>query len=151
MAKRNSSSNQLPVFEAKVVDSQLVGIKRPPGINFSKDTYSTLYHGKTFWTGELAEGDLAEGDLVLIDPEPTPIAGDYVVIWVKGESEPFIEKLALSFLRDTIGKEIHPGSNAIPSLSIELPDGFMRMVPCSKLEKVHKIIGKVPALSEVAA
>jgi hypothetical protein len=146
MAKRNSSSNQLPIFEAKVVDSQLVGIKRPPSITFSKDTYSTLYHGKTFWTGELVEGDL-----VVIDPERTPVAGDYVVIWVKGESEPFIEKLALSFLRDTIGKEIHPGSNAIPSLSIALPDGFMRMAPCSKLEKVHSIIGKVPSLSEVAA
>lgn len=146
MAKRNSSSNQLPVFQAKVVDSQLVGIKRPPGIAFSNDTYSTLYHGKTFWTGELVEGDL-----ILIDPEPIPSVGDYVVIWVKGETDPFVEKLALSFLPDTIGKEIHPDSNAIPSLSISLPDGFMRMCPCSKVEKVHKIIGKVPLDRETAA
>lgn len=146
MAKRDSSSNQLTVFEAKVIDSQLVGIKRPKSITFSEDTYSTLYHGKTFWSGELMEGDI-----VVIDPKQTPVAGDYVVIWPKEEKEPFIEKMALSFLADTVGKEIHPDSNAIPSISIEMPNGFMRMVPCSKLEKVHKIIGKVPALNEVAA
>ena len=145
MATSDFTSNRLPIFKVKLTDSKIVGFKKPHKIILSKDAYAINYYGSAFWTGEFQEGDI-----VIADPQAIPSHGDYVVIFIKGQKEPVVEQMALSYLPDTIGKTLHPESNAIPTLSISRPNDVLKFVPCHKLEKVHKIIGKAYEHKEVA-
>lgn len=139
MADANFSKNVLPEFEVTLKDNQIVDLKMPKGFALGEEVYAIQFTGND-WTGELQDGDF-----VFADPSELPVTDDYVVIWAKGISTPALEKMALSFMPGSIGSAIHPESNAIPMLSIARPGGYVRTVPCHKLEKVHKIIGKARA------
>lgn len=90
-----------------------------------------------YWSGELKEGDLA-----FVDPNAIAIKGDYVAIYPKGGSVPIIEQMAFAYMPDSIGQTPHSESNVLAVLSLKRPNGFVRAVECSKVDKVHKVVGK---------
>jgi len=108
----------------------------PHGLVLNEGVYAINFSGVD-WTGELGDGDL-----VFADPKQVPIANDYVVIWPKGATTPAVEQMALAYMSGSIGEVPHPNSNVVPVLSIRRPNGTVRTIECSKLEKVHKIIGR---------
>lgn len=136
MAANDSTSKPLPVFKVKLRDGQITDLKLPKGVSLNDDVYA-LNCSSDYWSGELNEGDLA-----FVDPNPIPMRGDYVAVYPKGRSVPIIEQMALAYMPGSIGEEPHPESNVIAVLSLKRPNGFVRSVECSKIDKVHVIVGK---------
>jgi len=136
MANADSTNKHLPILNVKMQDGQIVDVDLPEGFVLNEHVYALTHEGK-HWTGVFNEGDL-----LFADPDQIPVTNDYVAIWPKGQQTPFIEQMAMAFMPGSIGKEPHPESNVIAVLSIKRPNGYMRSLECSKVEKVHKIIGK---------
>lgn len=136
MANANSINKHLPIFYVEINHGQIESMELPQGLILNEDVYALDFGGED-WTGELSNGDL-----VFADPRQAPIANDYVVIWPKGSPTPAIEQMALAYMPGSIGEVPHPDSNIVPVLSIKRPGGIVKTVQCSKLEKVHKVIGK---------
>lgn len=126
----------IPVFNVKMQDGQIIDLELPEGVSLNDDVYA-LSCASDYWTGELKEGDLA-----FVDPNAVANKGDYVAIYTKGGSVPIIEQMALAYMSDSIGQETHPASNVLAVLSVRRPNGFVRTVECSKVDKVHKVVGK---------
>lgn len=126
----------LPVFEVKIQDGQITDLKLPKDVTLNDDVYAVTCE-RGYWSGELKEGDMA-----FVDPNAIAIKGDYVAVYPKGVSAPIIEQMALSYMPGSIGQEPHSDSNVIAVLTVTRPNGFVRSVECSKVDKVHKVVGK---------
>lgn len=129
-------NNSLPVISVKLKNGQIEDLKLPKDLILNDGVYVLNFSGNDH------NGELSDGDLLFIDPSQVPVKDDYIAIYPKGSNTPFIEKMALTFMPGSIGEEIHPESNVVAVLSIRRADGLVRTVACSKLDKVHKIVGK---------
>ena len=126
----------LPAFNVKMQEGQITDLELPKGVSLNDDVYAVSCVND-YWTGELKEGDLA-----FVDPNAVANKWDYVAIYPKGVSVPIIEQMALAYMPGSIGLDPHPESNVVAVLSVRRPNGLVRTVDCSKVDKVHKVVGK---------
>lgn len=136
MAYANSIKNEVPVIEIKGMHGSDVVLSSPNESSLGEGSYCLHYSGED-WTGEFKDGDL-----LFIDPNKEPLSGDYAAVWIPGHKDPCIELLAFSLLPDSIGKPVHPDSNARPIAAFMRNEESFVSIDASKISAIHKVVGK---------
>ena len=83
--------------------------------------------------------DITDGDMVIATPDRTPRAGEFAVMYPRGDAKPVVKRLVLAVPEML---DVHPNSEVMPLVIAEQlnPPKVFRC-PVDKLTAVHAVIG----------